>query len=114
MVNNFDSILNRPMPLFFVVMGTIFLTIAVVGKSKLAVFEINPGGFGRFLGLILGIGFYGLAFFGFVMPLESWQSVADTIRTQLQENLQSFNPAPFFTDLEKSLRTITSEGFFKS
>ncbi|MEH1925546.1 hypothetical protein [Nostoc sp.] len=38
----------------FLIAGIVFITIAVIGKSKLAFIEINPGFFGRLLALIIG------------------------------------------------------------
>ncbi|BAZ37071.1 hypothetical protein NIES4101_29920 [Calothrix sp. NIES-4101] len=38
----------------FFILGILFLTISVIGQSKLLFLEINPGCFGRFLALILG------------------------------------------------------------
>lgn len=40
---------------FFLIAGTIFLLIAVLGQSKLGFAEINPGCFGRILALIIGL-----------------------------------------------------------
>ncbi|WP_392535622.1 hypothetical protein [Nostoc sp. C117] len=39
----------------FLITGIIFITIAVIGQSKLGFIEINPGFFGRFLALVIGI-----------------------------------------------------------
>ncbi|MEH2334998.1 hypothetical protein [Nostoc sp.] len=39
----------------FLIAGIVFITIAVIGKSKLGFIEINPGFFGRFLALFIGI-----------------------------------------------------------
>ncbi|MEH1955681.1 MAG: hypothetical protein V7L02_01890 [Nostoc sp.] len=39
----------------FLIAGIVFITIAVIGKSKLAFIEINPGFFGRVLALLIGI-----------------------------------------------------------
>lgn len=40
---------------FFLISGIIFLTIAVIGQSKLLFLEINPGCFGRLLALVIGV-----------------------------------------------------------
>ncbi|MFN6528910.1 hypothetical protein [Nostoc sp. ChiSLP03a] len=39
----------------FLIVGIIFIAIAVIGQSKLAFIEINPGCFGRILALFIGI-----------------------------------------------------------
>ncbi|MEH2078809.1 MAG: hypothetical protein V7K89_01975 [Nostoc sp.] len=39
----------------FLITGIVFITIAVIGQSKLAFIEINPGCFGRILALLIGI-----------------------------------------------------------
>ncbi|MDZ7964071.1 MAG: hypothetical protein RM368_03705 [Nostoc sp. DedSLP03] len=39
----------------FLIVGIVFITIAVIGESKLAFIEINPGCFGRILALFIGI-----------------------------------------------------------
>ncbi|MBW4428617.1 MAG: hypothetical protein KME50_30370 [Nostoc desertorum CM1-VF14] len=39
----------------FLIAGIVFITIAVIGQSKLGFIEINPGCFGRFLALFIGI-----------------------------------------------------------
>ncbi|MBD2678256.1 hypothetical protein H6H03_05530 [Nostoc paludosum FACHB-159] len=68
----------------FVIAGIVFVTIAVIGQSKLGFIEINPGCFGRFLALIIGISslLYAVGLFNF--------SVAnlDSLRTYLLELIQ--------------------------
>ena len=39
----------------FLITGIVFITIAVIGQSKLGFIEINPGCFGRLLALFIGI-----------------------------------------------------------
>ena len=39
----------------FLIAGIVFITIAVIGQSKLGFIEINPGCFGRFLALFIGV-----------------------------------------------------------
>ena len=53
-------------------------------------YRLNPGLCGRFLGLVLGFVFYAIAFSGSVLPPEFWQTVGETLRTQLQENIKYF------------------------
>ncbi|MDZ8242303.1 MAG: hypothetical protein RMZ69_35080 [Nostoc sp. ChiQUE01a] len=68
----------------FVIAGIVFITIAVIGQSKLGFIEINPGCFGRFLALIIGISslLYAVGLLNF--------SVAnlDSLRTYLVELIQ--------------------------
>jgi hypothetical protein len=90
MVDYFGNIVNTPAPFFLVTLGTIFLVIAVIGNSKLWVIELNPGLCGRFLGLVLGLVFYAIAFSGSVLPPEFLQTIGDTLKTQLQENIGYF------------------------
>jgi hypothetical protein len=85
----FENIINTPLSSLLVTLGTIFLVIAVIGNSKLWVIELNPGGFGRFLGLVLGLVFYGIAFSSSLLPPDFWQRVSNALTNQLQENLKS-------------------------
>ncbi|MDZ8023266.1 MAG: hypothetical protein RMY36_006855 [Nostoc sp. SerVER01] len=68
----------------FVIAGIVFITIAVIGQSKLGFIEINPGCFGRFLALLIGISslLYAVGLLNF--------SVAnlDSLRTYLVELIQ--------------------------
>lgn len=68
----------------FVIAGIVFVTIAVIGQSKLGFIEINPGCFGRLLALIIGISslLYAVGLLNF--------SVAnlDSLRTYLLELIQ--------------------------
>jgi hypothetical protein len=94
MIDSFGNIINSQISLVFAIIGTIFLTIAVIGKSRLAIIEIHPGGFGRVLGLLLGLGFYLLAFCSFLFPPEVWVALSDPLRNQLQENIRALVPDP--------------------
>jgi hypothetical protein len=68
----------------FLIAGIVFLTIAVIGQSKLGFIEINPGFFGRFLALIIGISslLYDVGLFNF--PVET----LDLLRTYLAKVIQ--------------------------
>jgi hypothetical protein len=92
MVDSFGNILNTPLSSLLVTLGTIFLIIAVIGNSRIWVIELNPGGFGRFLGLILGIVFYVVAFSSLLLPVDFWQMISEALTNQLQENIKSFVP----------------------
>ncbi|MEH2297754.1 MAG: hypothetical protein V7K88_01445 [Nostoc sp.] len=75
----------------FLIAGIVFITIAVIGKSKLGFIEINPGFFGRFLALFIGISslLYALGLLNF-----SAETI-DLLRTymikQIQQSLSSIN-----------------------
>jgi hypothetical protein len=92
MVDSLGNILNTPLSSLLVTLGTIFLIIAVIGNSRIWVIELNPGGFGRFLGLILGIVFYVVAFSSLLLPVDFWQMISEALTNQLQENIKSFVP----------------------
>lgn len=69
---------NLPLNTVFLITGTIFLFIAVIGQAKLGIAEINPGCFGRFLSLIIGLVCLILAVSLAVFPSETW---LETIRS---------------------------------
>ncbi|MHC5859665.1 hypothetical protein [Nostoc sp.] len=68
----------------FLIAGIVFITIAVIGKSKLAFIEINPGFFGRLLALIIGTSslLYALGLFNFSV------GNLDLLRTSLTEQIK--------------------------
>ncbi|WP_189523494.1 hypothetical protein [Nostoc sp. PA-18-2419] len=68
----------------FVIAGIVFITIAVIGRSKLAFIEINPGFFGRFLALIIGVSslLYAVGLLNFSV------GTLDSLRTYLPELIQ--------------------------
>ncbi|MBN3884042.1 MAG: hypothetical protein V7K64_01345 [Nostoc sp.] len=68
----------------FLIAGIVFITIAVIGKSKLAFIEINPGFFGRVLALLIGISslFYALGLLNFSA------GTLDLLRTSLTEQIK--------------------------
>ncbi|MEH2071923.1 MAG: hypothetical protein V7K47_27865 [Nostoc sp.] len=68
----------------FVIAGIVFITIAVIGQSKLAFIEINPGFFGRFLALIIGVSslLYAAGLLNFSI------GTLDSLRTYLPELIQ--------------------------
>lgn len=59
----------------FLVAGTIFLFIAVIGRAKLGFAEINPGCLGRLLSLIIGLFCLILAVSLAVFPSETWLEI---------------------------------------
>lgn len=74
-----------PLNTFFLITGIIFLVIAVIGQSKLGFAEINPGFFGRFLALIIGITLLFLAVILVTLPPEI---LLEIIRNFLAERIQ--------------------------
>ncbi|OYD89285.1 hypothetical protein CDG76_35550 [Nostoc sp. 'Peltigera membranacea cyanobiont' 210A] len=68
----------------FLIAGIVFITIAVIGQSKLAFIEINPGFFGRFLALIIGI-----SSLLYALGLLNFSAVnLDLLRTSLTEQIK--------------------------
>lgn len=74
-----------PLNTFFLIAGIIFLVIAVIGQSKLGFAEINPGFFGRFLALIIGITLLFLAVILVTLPPDI---LLEIIRNFLAERIQ--------------------------
>ncbi|BAY74589.1 hypothetical protein NIES25_10030 [Nostoc linckia NIES-25] len=75
----------------FVIAGIVFITIAVIGQSKLGFIEINPGCFGRFLALIIGISslLYAVGLLNF--SLGNLDSVRTYLLELIQQSLSSIN-----------------------
>ncbi|MHC5612995.1 MAG: hypothetical protein ACYTXA_18815 [Nostoc sp.] len=68
----------------FLIAGIVFITIAVIGQSKLGFIEINPGCFGRFLALFIGI--FSLLYALGLLNLST--ETLDLLRTALTEEIQ--------------------------
>lgn len=66
---------SLPLNTVFLIAGVFFLIIAVIGRAKLGFAEINPGCFGRFLGLIIGLFCLILAVSLAVFPSETWLEI---------------------------------------
>ncbi|WP_392480827.1 hypothetical protein [Nostoc sp. C110] len=68
----------------FLIAGIVFVTIAVIGQSKLGFIEINPGCFGRLLALFIGISslLYALGLLNFS------GATIDFLRTSLTEQVK--------------------------
>jgi hypothetical protein len=75
----------------FVIAGIVFITIAVIGQSKLGFIEINPGCFGRFLALIIGISslLYALGLLNF--SVANIDSLRNYLLELIQQSLNSIN-----------------------
>ncbi|MBD2526104.1 hypothetical protein H6G86_27635 [Nostoc sp. FACHB-133] len=68
----------------FLIAGIVFVTIAIIGQSKLGFIEINPGCFGRLLALFIGISslLYALGLLNFS------GATIDFLRTSLTEQVK--------------------------
>ncbi|MEH2291870.1 hypothetical protein [Nostoc sp.] len=75
----------------FLIAGIVFITIAVIGQSKLGFIEINPGCFGRFLALFIGISslLYALGLLNF--SAETLDLLRTSLTEQIKQSLSSIN-----------------------
>jgi hypothetical protein len=75
----------------FLIAGIVFITIAVIGQSKLGFVEINPGCFGRFLALVIGISslFYALGLLTF--SAETLDLLRTSLTEQIKQSISSIN-----------------------
>lgn len=96
-MNVFNEMANSPLTTFFSISTLVFLMIAVVGKSKFAFAEINPGFFGRFLALILGLVNLTVAVLLVIFPAETLELVRSYLVEQIQQNLQSLTEFKFLS-----------------
>ncbi|MGH2413572.1 MAG: hypothetical protein ACRDEA_07760, partial [Microcystaceae cyanobacterium] len=67
--------------------GTVFLAIAVVGQARLGFAEINPGFFGRFLALIIGLFSLTCAVLLVLFPTDIVDLIRNYLAQQIQQNL---------------------------
>jgi hypothetical protein len=83
--------ISPQLPTVFLIAGIIFLLISVVGQAQLGFVAINPGCFGRFLALIIGI----ISLIFAVSPLTFSPEMLDAVRTYItdiiQQNANLFN-----------------------
>lgn len=75
----------------FLIAGIVFITIAVIGQSKLGFVEINPGCFGRLLALFIGISslFYALGLLNF--SAETIDLLRTSLTEQIKQSITSIN-----------------------
>ncbi|MDF5736239.1 MAG: hypothetical protein V7L04_30110 [Nostoc sp.] len=75
----------------FLIAGIVFITIAVIGQSKLGFIEINPGCFGRFLALFIGISslLYALGLLNF--SAETLNLLRTSLTEQIKQSISSIN-----------------------
>jgi hypothetical protein len=77
---------NSPLT-FLLIAGTVFLTISVIGQAKLGFAEINPGFFGRFLALIIGLFSLTAAVLLVLFPADGINLIRDYLVQQIQQSL---------------------------
>jgi hypothetical protein len=75
----------------FLIAGIVFVTIAVIGQSKLGFIEINPGCFGRLLSLFIGISslLYALGLLNF--SGETLDLLRIYLTEQIKQSINSIN-----------------------
>ena len=88
---------NSPLTTLLGVLSLVFLMIAVVGKSRLAFIEINPGIFGRLLALLLGIFSLATVVLLLIFPVELLDVLRTSFGEQFQESLNSFIQLKLFS-----------------
>lgn len=75
----------------FLIAGIFFITIAVIGQSKLGFIEINPGCFGRFLALFIGTSsiLYALGLLN--LPAVTIDLLRTSLTEQIKQSISSIN-----------------------
>ncbi|MEH2057562.1 MAG: hypothetical protein V7K97_15640 [Nostoc sp.] len=75
----------------FLIAGIVFITIAVIGQSKLGFIEINPGCFGRLLALFIGISslLYALGLLN--LSTQSLDLLITSLTEQIKQGISSIN-----------------------
>jgi hypothetical protein len=81
---------SLPSTNIFLILGIVFVFIAVLGQSKLGFIEINPGCLGRLLALFIGVASLSFAIMGGNFTLESIDAIKNYLARAIQENLVSF------------------------
>ncbi|MEH1910415.1 MAG: hypothetical protein V7L05_13395 [Nostoc sp.] len=77
----------------FLIAGIVFITIAVIGQSKLGFIEINPGCFGRFLALFIGISslLYALGLLNISAETLNLNLLRTSLTEQIKQSISSIN-----------------------
>ncbi len=75
----------------FLIAGIVFITIAVIGQSKLAFIEINPGCFGRILALFIGVSslLYALGILNF--SAENLDLLRNSLTEEIKQRISQIN-----------------------
>ncbi|AKG24431.1 hypothetical protein IJ00_04250 [Calothrix sp. 336/3] len=81
---------------FFLLSGIIFLTIAVIGQSKLLFVEINPGCFGRLLALLIGAISLDVAFSQVSLVVPHFDIVRNFIQNLIPDTTNIIRQFQFF------------------
>lgn len=82
---------NFPLTNSLLIAGIVFLTIAVLGQTKLGFAEINPGCFGRILALFLGFLSLGFAALLVSFPVETLDLIKTYLAKLIQQNISWVN-----------------------
>ncbi|MBW4687906.1 MAG: hypothetical protein KME40_23090 [Komarekiella atlantica HA4396-MV6] len=82
---------SLPLPNIFLILGIVFVFIAVIGQSKLGFIEINPGCLGRLLALFIGVASLSFAIMDGSLTVETIDAIRNYLARAIQENLVSFN-----------------------
>jgi hypothetical protein len=83
--------INLPLTNYFLIAGTIFLVIAVLGQTKLGFAEINPGCFGRLLALFIGVTSLIVGLFLLISPIETLNLLRTYLTEQIQQSISFLN-----------------------
>ncbi len=80
-----------PLTNILLILGIVFLTISVIGQSRLGFMEINPSFFGRVLALMIGLFSLGSAAALGLFPVEMIDLVRTSVSEFIQQNLGLIN-----------------------
>ena len=89
-MNLYQDTINTQLSIFFLAPGLIFVMIAVIGKSRIAFIEIDPGCFGRFLALTLAIISLVIAILLGIFPAEMIGLIKNYFTEQILQNMDWF------------------------
>jgi uncharacterized membrane protein len=87
---------NIAMNNLFLILGIVFLTIAVIGQSKVLFIEINPGFFGRLLALIIAILSLNSAFSQGLLPRMNMDFLTSLVQNIVPEVTNMINQVQLF------------------
>lgn len=87
-MNLLSEMASPPLTTVFLIVGLVFLTLAVVGNSRLGFAEVNPGCFGRFLALTIGLFSLIIAGSLAIFPVEMVEPLKTSVAQWLQQNLE--------------------------
>ena len=96
-MNGLSTIETSHLTTLLGIFSLVFLMIAVIGKSRLAFIEINPGIFGRLLALLLGIFSLAMLVLLLIFPVEFLDVLRTSFGEQLQRSLNSLRQLQLFS-----------------